>query len=40
MAIEKVFEPLHTSDSSCVFFSGYKLFQPVDVDEIDFDSEE
>jgi hypothetical protein len=41
MAIEKEFEFLHTSESYCVFFSGYyKFFQPVDGDEMDFDSEE
>jgi hypothetical protein len=32
---------LHTSESYCIFFSGYyKFFQPVDGYEMDFDSEE
>jgi hypothetical protein len=40
MAIEE-FELLHTSESSCIFFSGYyNFFQPVDGDEMDFDYEE
>lgn len=40
MAIEKEFEFLHTLESSRVFFSGYKFFQPADGDQMDFDSEE
>jgi hypothetical protein len=40
MAIEE-FELLHTSESSCIFFSGYyNFFQLVDGDEMDFDYEE
>ena len=40
LVFEKDFELSHTSKSASVFFSGYKVFQPADGDEMDFDSEE
>jgi len=39
LVFEKEFELSHTSKSSSVFFSGYKIFQPAGGDEM-FDSEE
>jgi len=40
LVFEKDFELSHTSKSSSVFFSGYKVFQPADGDEMDFDDED
>ncbi|XBJ28404.1 hypothetical protein VPH35_005514 [Triticum aestivum] len=40
LVFEKEFELSHNSKTSSVFFSGYKVFQPADGDEMDFDSEE
>lgn len=40
LVFEKEFELSHTSKSSSVFFSGYKVFQPAEGDEMDFDSGE
>ncbi|CAM0953437.1 unnamed protein product [Alopecurus aequalis] len=40
LVFEKEFELSHTSKSNSVFFSGYKVFQPAEGDEMDFDSEE
>jgi hypothetical protein len=40
LVFEKEFELSHTSKSSSVFFSGYKVFQPADGDEMDFDDSE
>jgi hypothetical protein len=39
LVFEKDFELSHTSKTSSVFFSGYKVFQPAEGDEMDFDSE-
>ncbi|KQK04536.1 hypothetical protein BRADI_2g14120v3 [Brachypodium distachyon] len=39
LVFEKDFELSHSSKSSSVFFSGYKVFQPAEGDEMDFDSE-
>ncbi|KAM0911393.1 hypothetical protein ACQ4PT_013504 [Festuca glaucescens] len=40
LVFEKEFELSHTSKSSSVFFSGYKVFQPAEGDEMDFDDED
>ncbi|KAM0862672.1 hypothetical protein ACQ4PT_045109 [Festuca glaucescens] len=40
LVFEKEFELSHTSKSSSVFFSGYKVFQPADGDEMDFDDDD
>jgi hypothetical protein len=40
LVFEKEFELSHTSKSASVFFSGYKVFQPAEGDEMDFDSED
>jgi len=39
LVFEKEFELSHTSKTASVFFSGYKVFQPAEGDEMDFDSE-
>lgn len=39
LVFEKEFELSHTSKSASVFFTGYKVFQPAEGDEMDFDSE-
>ncbi|XP_006654887.1 histone deacetylase HDT2-like isoform X2 [Oryza brachyantha] len=40
LVFEKEFELSHTSKTASVFFSGYKVSQPPEEDEMDFDSEE
>ncbi|XP_040248850.1 histone deacetylase HDT2 isoform X2 [Aegilops tauschii subsp. strangulata] len=40
LVFEKEFELSHNSKTSSVFFSGYKVFQPAEGDEMDFDSED
>lgn len=40
LVFDKGFELSHTSKTASVFFSGYKVYQPAEGDEMDFDSEE
>ncbi|KAJ1265544.1 hypothetical protein BS78_08G083800 [Paspalum vaginatum] len=40
LVFDKEFELSHTSKAASVFFSGYKVVQPSDGDEMDLDSEE
>jgi hypothetical protein len=40
LVFEKAFELSHTSKAASVFFSGYKVLQPVEGDEMDVSSEE
>jgi hypothetical protein len=40
LVFDKEFELSHTSKAASVFFSGYKVLQPVEGDEMDLDSEE
>ncbi|BAF18437.1 histone deacetylase HDT2 [Oryza sativa Japonica Group] len=40
LVFDKEFELSHTSKTASVFFSGYKVSQPAEEDEMDFDSEE
>ncbi|RCV16184.1 hypothetical protein SETIT_3G117500v2 [Setaria italica] len=40
LVFDKEFELSHTSKAASVFFSGYKVEQPGEGDEMDFDSEE